>query len=111
MLPSSSRAPAGARRSRVVPRSKQLGGQTRRCRAEQAAGQGSNKPTSHERDLDVSINLMAISFHGYFAMAGMWMRLVSRLAGELRSAEQSVGLVCGPGNGVGQLKGRSKGWA
>ena len=41
---------AAARRSRVVPRSKQLGSQTRRCRAEQAAGQGSNKPTSHERD-------------------------------------------------------------
>ena len=51
---------AAARRSRVVPRSKQLGSQTRRCRAEQAAGQGSNKPTSHERDLDVSINSMAI---------------------------------------------------
>jgi hypothetical protein len=53
---------AAARRSRVVPRSKQLGSQTRRCRAEQAAG--SNKPTSHERDLDVSINSMAVSFHG-----------------------------------------------
>jgi len=30
---------AAARRSRVVPRSKQLGSQTRRYRAEQAAGQ------------------------------------------------------------------------
>ena len=63
---------AAARRSRVVPRSKQLGSQTRRCRAEQAAGQGSNKPTSHERDLDVSINSMAISFHGMLFGQSLW---------------------------------------
>jgi hypothetical protein len=43
------------------------------------------------------------------AMAGVRMRLVSWPAVVLCFAEQGVGSVCGPCNGVGQLKGGSKG--